>query len=161
MAATVSIRCNYSTDAGSQSSTISGFDLISADNCTNSTTNRQDNPITAGNRSYEKWLTAYVDAAPDNYIENLQLWGDASVSATTTLYVGVSTSGSTPTSGDSSVATNDWTSYTSGNKFTWHSSQMTGIGSTSDFAVFQLDTGASASAGNWTQETINYSYDEA
>ena len=161
MAATVSIRVNTGASAGSQSSTVTGIDLISADNATNSLTNRQNNPITAGNSSYEKWLTAYVDAAPDNYVENFQVWGDGSVQATTTLFLGITQTGVTPTSADSSVATNDFTTYTSGNKLTWHSTQLTGTGSTTDFLVFQLDVGAGADAGNWSQETVNYSYDEA
>jgi hypothetical protein len=160
MAATVTIRVNTGTDAGTESGAVSGIDLISADNATNSTTNRQAYPITAGQRSYEKWITAKVDAAPDNACDNFQLWGDGTVQQSTDLYVGKTQTGVTPTSGDSSVATNDWTTYTSTSKFAWHATDMTGIGSTTDFAVFQLDIDADAAAGNWTQETINYSYDE-
>jgi len=161
MAATVSIRVNTGASAGTESNTVTGIDLISADNATNSLDNRQANPITAGDQSYEKWLTAKVDVAPDNYVENFQVWGDGNVQTETTLFVGVTSTGATPTNSDSTVATNDYTTYTSGNKFAWHATQMTGIGSTTDFLVLQLDTSASATAGNWTQETMNYSYDEA
>jgi len=161
MAATVSIRVNTGASAGNESSTVTGIDLISADNATNSLANRQANPITAGNSSYEKWLTAKVDAAPDNYVENFEVWGDGTVQATTTLFLGVIATGAAPTSGDSSVATNDYTTYTSGNKFAWHATQLTATNSVTDFLVLQLDVGAGADAGNWTQETLNYSYDEA
>lgn len=160
MAATVTIRVNTGTDAGTESSSVSGIDLISADNATNSSANRSANPITAGEKSYEKWVTAKVDVAPDNAVSNFQLWGDGNVQQSTSLYVGVTATGVTPTSSDSTVATNNWTNYTSGNKFGWHATNMTGVGSTTDFAVFQLDVDADASAGNWSQETINYSYDE-
>ena len=161
MAATVTIRVNTGTNAGTQSGAVSGIDLISADNATNSSANRQTYPITAGGRSYEKWITARVDVAPDNYVNNFELWGDGAVQQSTSLYVGKTATGVTPTSGDSTVATNDWTQQTSGGKFAWHATNMTGVGSTTDFAVLQLDVNADAAAGNWTQETINYSFDEA
>jgi hypothetical protein len=77
------------------------------------------------------------------------------------LFVGKTATGVTPTSADSTVATNSWVNYTSTSKFAWHATNMTGVGSTSDFAVFQLDVDSDAAAGNWTQETLNYSYDEA
>lgn len=161
MAATVTIRVNTGTNAATQSGAVSGIDLISADNATNSPANRSAYPITAGDKSYEKWLTARVDVAPDNYVNNFELWGDGAVQGSTALYVGKTNSGVTPTSADSSVATNDWTNYTSTSKFAWHATNMTGVGSATDFAVFQLDVNADAAAGNWTQETLNYSYDEA
>lgn len=161
MAATVTIRVNTSTNAGTQSGAVSGIDLISADNATNSPANRSANPITAGEKSFEKWLTARVDVAPDNYVNNFQAWGDGAVQSSTALYVGKTNSGVTPTNSDSTVATNAWTNYTSTSQFAWHATNMTGVGSVTDFLVFQLDVNADAAAGNWTQETINYSYDEA
>jgi hypothetical protein len=51
MAATVTIRVYTGASAGTESSAVSGIDLISADNATNSLANRQANPITAGDRS--------------------------------------------------------------------------------------------------------------
>lgn len=162
MAATVTIRVNTGASAGTESGAVTGIDLISADNATNSPANRSANPITAGEKSYEKWITARVDVAPDNYVNNFLLWGDGGVQQSTALYVGKTDTGVTPTSSDSAVATNAWTGYTSGgSEFAWHATNMTGVGSTTDFAVFQLDVNADAAAGNWTQETISYSYDEA
>jgi hypothetical protein len=134
---------------------------MSADGATNSPANRQANPISAGDRSYEKWLTARVDVAPDNYCNNFQLWTDGNVQQSTSWYVGKTDTGVTPTSNDSTVATNDLTSYVTGSRFAWHATNMTGVGSTTDFAVIQLDVNADAAAGNWTQETLSYSYDEA
>jgi len=161
MAATVTIRVNTGASAGTQSGAVSGIDFISADNATNSTTNRQTYPITAGGRSYEKWLTARVDVAPDNYVNNFQWWGDGAVQQSTALYIGKTSSGVTPTNSDSAVATNAWTNYVTGSRFAWHATNLTGVGSVTDFAVFQLDVNSDAAAGNWTQETLNYSFDEA
>jgi hypothetical protein len=133
MAATVTIRVNTGAAAATESGAQTGIDLISADNATNSPANRSANPITA--------------------------------SSSTTLYVGKTATGVTPTSADSTVATNAWTTYQATGKFAWHATKhatnMTGVASTTDFAVFQLDVDSDAAAGNWTQETINYSYDEA
>jgi hypothetical protein len=161
MAATVTIRVNTGATASTESGAVSGIDLISADNATNSPANRSANPITANEKSYEKWITARVDVAPDNYCNNFELWGDGAVQSSTTLYLGKTATGVTPTSADSTVATNAWTTYQATGKFAWHATNMTGVGSTSDFAVFQLDVDSDAAAGNWTQETLNYSYDEA
>jgi len=161
MAATVTIRVFTGSSAGTMSGAVTGIDLMSADGATNSTANRQANPITAGGRSYEKWLKARVDVAPDNYVNNFQLWGDGAVQQSTTLYLGKTQSGVTPTNSDSTVATNNWTGYLTGSRFAWHATNMTGIGSLTDYAVFQLDVDSDAAAGNWTQETLNYSYDEA
>ena len=137
---------------------MTGIDLISADNATNSLSNRVAFPVTAGGvGSYEKWLKAYVDTAPANQVTNLATWGDGGVQATTTLSVGTTATGVTPTSADSTKATDAWTSYTSGAKLGWHATAMTAIGSKSVYLVFQLDVGAAASPGNWTQETLNYS----
>lgn len=161
MAATVTIRVYTGASAGTESAAVSGIDLLSADNATNSTANRVANPIAANSRSYEKWLRAYVDTAPDNQVDNFQLWGDGAVQSSTDLYVGKTATGVTPTSGDSSVATNAWTGYTSGAKFAWHATAMTGVGSKTDYAVMQLDVDSDAAAGNWGQEAISYGFDES
>ena len=160
MAATVTIRVNTGTNAGTESGAVTGIDFISADNATNSLANRTANPITAGNRSYEKWVTARIDVAPDNQCNNFKFWTDGAVQSETTLYVGTTATGATPTASASSVATTDATTYTSGSKLTWHAGNLTSVGNTTDFLVLQLSTTASAAAGNWTQETLSYSYDE-
>ena len=163
MAAGVSIRVCTGASAGTESAAVTGIDLISADNATNSTANRAAFPITAASpgRSYEKWIRAEVDTAADNYVNNFKLCGDGVVQASTVLYVGKTETGVTPTSADSTVATNAWTTYTSTSAFAWHATNMTGVGSKTDYAVFQLDVNADAIAGNWTQETVNYTFDEA
>jgi hypothetical protein len=161
MAASVSIRVYTGAGAATESAAQTGIDLISADNALNSAGNRSSNPITAGSKSYEKWIKAYIDTAPDNQCENFDLWGDGAVQSSTALYVGRVVSGVTPTSNDSTVATNDWTGYLTGARFDWHATALTGVGSKTDYAVFQLDVNADAAAGNWTQETINYAYDES
>jgi len=161
MTAALSMRVRYGTSPGTLTSAQTGADLSSADNGENSSSNRQNNPIVAGQRSYEKYTQLYVDTAPDNYVQNFEVWGDGAVQAETTLYCGITASYATPVSTASSVATNDWTNYTSGSKLTWDAGPLTAQDEVTDYLVFQLSTTSSATAGNWTQETVNYSYQEA
>lgn len=161
MAATLQLYCYTSTNAGTESSAITGIDLISADNATNSLANRQANPITVGTRSYDKWLKLKITATPDNAVSNFLVWGDGSVKSSTTLYVGSNQiTGVTPTNGTSSVATLNFTTYTSTNKLTWFAGPITNTNDTTRFLVFQLEVGSTSAPGNWSTETISYSYDE-
>jgi hypothetical protein len=161
MAATLTVRVNTGTSAGTQSDAVTGIDFISADNATNSLVNRQAYPIAAGGApSYEKWLTLRVDVAPDNGVTNFEVWGDGAVDANTTLYAGVTGTAATPVNTTSSVATADFTDYTTGSRLTWDAASLTTVGDVTDFLVLQLVASASAEPGNWTQETIYYSYTE-
>lgn len=161
MAATLTLRVYTGSAAGTESGSVTGIDFISADNATNSLGNRQANPITVGTNSYEKWLKLKVDAAPANAVTNFQIWGDGAVMTSTTLYfTGAYVTGVTPTTATSTVANVAFTTYTSGNKAVWDSASYTATNATTKHAVYQLAVGATAGPGNWTQETISFSYDE-
>ncbi len=161
MAASLSLRVYTGSGAGTQSSAVTGVDFISADNATNSLANRQSNPITVGTASYEKWLKLYVDTAPANGVANFKIWGDGAVQTSTTLYfTGQYVTGVTPTATTSTVANAAFTTYTSGNKATWDTVSYSATGATTKYVVFQLAVDSTCGPGNWTQETINYSYDE-
>jgi len=161
MVASLSVRVYTGADAGTESSAVTGIDFISADNATNSLGNRQANPITVGTNSYEKWLALKVDTAPANAVTNFLIWGDGAVQSSTTLtFTGAYITGTTPVATASSIANTTFTNFTAGNKATWDSASLTATNATTKYSVFQLQVGATASPGNWTQETINYSYDE-
>ena len=161
MAATITIRVDYGAGP-TTSAAVTGIDLISADNAANSLANRTTNPITVGDRSYEKWVKAYVDVAPDNLVENFQVWGDGAVDAGTILYIGStgSVNYTTPVTTASAVADTAFTVCTSGSKFSWSSGSMHDVTRTSDYLVIQLDSGT-GSVGNFTQEIFSYSFDES
>jgi len=161
MVASLSVRVYTGTDAGTQSAAVTGIDLISADNATNSLANRQANPITVGTLSYEKWVKLYTDTAPANGVTNFQIWGDGGVMTSTVLYfTGNYVTGVTPTAVTSTVANAAFITYTAGNKATWDTASFSATGSVTKYAVFQLAVDATANPGNWTQETISFSYDE-
>lgn len=161
MVASLSVRVYTGSAAGTESSAVTGIDFISADNATNSLANRQANPITVGTNSYEKWLKLKVDTAPANSVSNFLIWGDGAVQSSTTLtWTGAYVTGTTPTTGSSTIANTTFTNFTSGNKGTWDSGSYSATNATTQYSVFQLQVASDAAPGNWTQETINYSYDE-
>lgn len=161
MAASLSVRVYTGASAGTQSSAVTGIDFESADNATNSLANRQANPITVGTNSYEKWLKLFVDTAPANAVTNFKVWGDGAVQTSTTLMAtGAYTTGTTPTTAASSIANTTFTNFTAGNKMTWDSASYSATSATTKYLVMQLQVGADCGPGNWTQETISYSYDE-
>jgi hypothetical protein len=153
---------NTGASAGTQSSAVTGVDFISADNATNSLANRQANPITVGTASYEKWLKLYVDTAPANGVTNFKIWGDgATQTSTTRYYTGNYITGVTPVTTASTIANVVFTNYSSsGSAATWDTASYSATGATTRFVVFQLAVDSTCGPGNWTQETINYSYDE-
>jgi hypothetical protein len=161
MAASLSVRVYTGASAGTESGAVSGVDMISADNATNSLANRTANPITVGTSSYEKWIKLKVDTAPANGVTNFKVWGDGAVMTSTTLnFTAAYVTGVTPTNATSTIANTTFTNFTSGNKATWDSASYTATNSTTKYLVMQLAVGSDAGPGNWTQETVNFSYDE-
>lgn len=166
MVAALSLHVYTSTNAATESSTVTGIDLISADNPTNSLANRQANPITVGTASYEKWLKLKIDTAPANGVTNFKIWGDGAVAASSTLYFTCAyITGTTPTNGTSTIAATNFNGYTAGNKAVWDSASYSATAATTKYAVFQLAIGADSNPGYWGSvatgaETVSYSYDE-
>jgi len=160
MAASLSLRV-YTSTGPTESASRTGIDLISADNDTNSLANRQANPITVGTNSYEKWLKLKIDTAPANGVTNFKIWGDGAVQTSTTLFFTAAyityQQGTTATS---TIANTTFTNFTAGNKATWDSASYSATNATTRFVTFQLAVAADCGPGNWTQETVSYSYDE-
>lgn len=161
MVATLSLRKYTGASAGTESAAITGVDLSSADNATNSLANRQANPITVGTNSYESWLKLKIDVVPANAVTNFKIWGDGAVAANTTLmFAGDRVAGATPVTTTSTIATTNFNTCTSAAKCTWDTGSYSALNATTDYVVFQLQVGSSATPGNWPTETVSYSYDE-
>jgi hypothetical protein len=160
MVASLSLRV-YTSSGPTQSAARTGIDLISVDNDTNSLANRQANPITVGTNSYEKWLKLYIDTAPANGVTNFKIWGDGAVDASTTLkFTSNYVTYQQGTAVASTIGNALFTTYTANNKATWDTASYSATGATTRFVLFQLTVDSTANPGNWTQETISYSYDE-
>lgn len=163
MAATLQLAVSYGSTP-TVSDNVTGIDLISEDNATNSLANRQAYPITVGTRSYEKWIRLKVAATPTNYVRSFKVWFNETVDSSTTLYfTGEYVTYAQGTTGASSIANVDATTYTSSAKAVWDDNQYTAAqtGAYTEYLVLQLEVGSDAGPGNWTQQTVNYSYDEA
>jgi hypothetical protein len=161
VAASISVRVCTGTDAGTESTAVTGIDHISADNAINSLANRQDYPLSVGSRAFEKWVRLHIDVAPANNVSNFQAWGTGTVDEHTTLYCkGEVATGATPTASVSTVATLDWTDYTAAAKLQWDDGTYTAINDVTEWLVFQLAIGASAVPGGIAQHVYSYSYDE-
>lgn len=161
MAAVVEAHVFTGSGAATESGAVTGIDLISADNATNSLANRQANPIATGTRSYEKWVKLAVTTPPANEITNVQIWGDGAIMASTTLWFTAGyITGATPTSDPSTVADQEWIDYTSGNKALWDAGPLTVTDALTEYAVWQLEVGSDHGPGAWTQEVATYTWDE-
>jgi len=163
MAATLVL--SVSTASGpTVADSVTGIDLISADNSTNSLANRQANPITVGTNSYEKWVRLKITATPANYVQSFKVWFNSTVDTSTVLYfTGAFVTYQQGTTATSTIANAVATTYTAGNKATWDVAQYTAgqINTWTKYLAMQLAVAATAGPGNWTQQTVNYSYDEA
>lgn len=161
MAATLVLSVSYGSTPTVQDS-VSGIDLISADNASNSLTNRQANPITVGTNSYEKWIRLKITATPANYVRSFKVWFNETVDNSTTLnFTGAYQTYQEGTATTSTIANDDATGWTSTNKATWDNDSYTNTNDYTKYLVMQLQVGSDANPGNWTQQTVNYSYDEA
>lgn len=163
MAASISLRVCTGASAGTESSAVTGIDMISADNAVNSAGNRATYPVGRGTNSYEKWLRLHVDVAPANDVSNFQVWGSGAALPTDIdlMVDGEISTGATPTASTSSVAVNDWTGYTAGSKLQWDANTYTTVDDVTEWLVMQLQVGASAAVGSMDQIVANYSYDES
>lgn len=163
MAATIVLSVT-NTSSATATDSVTGIDLESADNAFYSTTNRVANPITVGNNSYEKWIRLKVTATPANYVQSFKVWFNSTVDASTTLYfTGAYVTYAQGTTANSAVANVLATTHTSGNKAVWDNNSFTAgqTGAYTQYLAMQLRVASDAGPGNWTQQTVNYSYDEA
>jgi hypothetical protein len=164
MAATLVVSVSYGSTP-TVADSVTGIDLESADNGTNTLANRQANPITVGTNSYEKWIRLKITATPTNYVQSFKVWFNSTMDSSTTLYfTGERVAYQLGTTALSTIANALATSYTAGGtKANWDTTQYTAAntGSYTKYLVLQLAVGATAGPGNWTQQTVNYSYDEA
>lgn len=140
-------------------------------------------PVTAGNRSFSKWVVYELHASNDsNKIDNFQVWMDPLATATDVFYktnlnssLALTTS-VYPTGGPNA---NDFAGAGDGNVETVANfpgpsdpgaenigvsesgtSGLTGDLTHSDFIAIQLNTSGSTPPGNLTQKTFHFQYDE-
>jgi hypothetical protein len=168
MAAVLSVRVYTGTNAATESAAQTGISFLSIDSAATDTTTRQNNPVQAGTASFEKHLRLKIDTAPAVSVSNFLWWTDGAGQSNVNLRAkeGIGTGGAAPGTGDTTptatVMTSDIDAYTrtSGAKGTWDSGSYSALNEVTKALLLQLQPQAAAAPGAWTQETINYSYDE-
>ena len=84
------------------------------------------------------------------------------IDTTTTLFfTGAYVTYQLGTTATSTIANGVATSFTAATKAVWDTTTYSTTNSYTKYLVLQLAVGATAGPGNWTQQTVNYSYDEA
>lgn len=158
---------NAATESASPVTGISFFGTTATAAHLNTLGDRTADPITVGSNSVDKQLRLKITAVPANAVTNFKFWTDGSGTSNVALRAKViGTGGATPGTGGVTPATTTLTgdadaySYTSGSKLTWDSASYSASGNVTKALQLQLQPNASATQGNWPQETLNYSYDE-
>lgn len=168
MPATLSLRVYTGANAATESAAQTGISFLSVDNAANDGTTRANNPVAAGTNSFVKFLRLRLDVAPANAVTNFLWWTDGTGQANVALRAKeqVGTGGASPGTGgvtpSATALTTDIDAYTrtSGAKGTWDTASYSTVGHVTKGLQLQLQPAAGAAAGPWTQETINYQYDE-
>lgn len=168
MAATVGVFVYTGASAATESTVQTGISFLSIDSSATDTTTRQNNPVVAGTTSFEKHIRLKATVAPAVSWGNTKFWTDGTGQANVGLRakLAVGTGGATPGTGDSTPTATAMTgdadgyTYTSGAKGTWDTATYSAINTVSKALLLQLSPTGAASPGAWTQETLNYSYDE-
>jgi hypothetical protein len=121
-------------------------------------------PDIGTNYSYECWMRFKCTVAPSNQCENFKIWSSGAAVATG-LVITVNSDAintyATPVDTDSIKGTRvDFADKDSGDKISVAGS-LVNNGDKTDFSVFQLEVGQTASPGNMPDQTVYYSYDES
>lgn len=149
---------------------ISNLNLVSVDAAQASSS---ANPVTAGNRSYQKWVRYELHAINDsNKIDNFQVWMTPSPSITGISYVTNLQTATppndayqTPSTADEDGTLTDQTMSTA-DPGSWNigvggaNTGLSSNGEYSDYIVIQLVTTGSTPPGNLPQKTFHFQYDE-
>lgn len=161
MAATVTIQGCTGTNAATEA-TITALMFRSNDSVAVTTANPITIPTGSPVYSYEKWIRFKCTVAPAVQCTNFKFWGGSSVPGTgLKIYAGTTASGATPVNTASSVATTQQdTNYYDASHTLSISGTLVNVNDETNYLVTQLQVSSTASQGNMTQQTFNYSYDE-
>lgn len=168
MVATINVHVYTGASAGTESSAQTGISFLSIDSALTTLGDRTSNPVVVGTNSFVKALRLKLTAAPANGVTNFLFWTDGAGQANVGLRAKAAqgTGGATPGTGGvtntATAMTGDTDAYaaTSGAKVQWDSASYSTINHVTKILYLQLQPTGSATPGNWTQETISYSYDE-
>ena len=149
--ATTSLRVYTGTNAGTESASQTGIDLVSVDNAVNSAMNRSDNEVVPGTNSFEKWMRIKLDAANDHMLTNFWIERAGDLPDGVIIKMGVTDDPATPTASTSTVAT---TTMADGRRYIFDTNVYDTSNDATRYVVVQEQT--TAAAANGSIETENF-----
>lgn len=149
MTASVSLRVDYGTNAGTESPSVTALELCAADALTGGSVN-------PGSNSFERWIRLRLDTAPVTGVTNFWLQNAGALPTGVTLRFGVTDTPRTPVATASTIAT---TELVAGRRYIWDANTYTQAGDHTRYLVIQAQTTASAASGAIDQQipTIGWS----
>lgn len=156
--ATTTLRVYTGTNAGNQSSAVTGIDLVSVDNAVNSAMNRSDNPVAPGTNSYEKWLRILVDNANDHALTDFWVERTGDLPDGVTVKMGVTDDPATPVTSTSSVAT---TTMVAGRRYIFDADIYAATNDATRYLVLQAQTTSAAQPGSIEQGDYEIGWSQA
>jgi hypothetical protein len=154
--------------AATESAVQTGISFLSIDSAATDGTTRSTNPVVAGTTSFTKHIRLKATVAPAVSWGAVKFWTDAAGMTNVGLRAKLAqgTGGATPGTGGTTPSATALTgdadayTYTSGAKGTWDAATYSAVNTVSKEMILQLSPSGAAAPGAWTQETLNYSYDE-
>jgi len=104
--AVATLRVYTGTNAGTESASVDGVDLVSVDNAVNSAQNREDNAVVPGTNSFEKWLRIKLETPNSHVLSNFWVERVGDLPDGVVVKMGVTDTAATPTASTSTIATN-------------------------------------------------------
>lgn len=162
MAATIDVIKTYGTTGTPTEVVVTSPGLLSTNDNAAPSSSPVVVPMAGTNYSYECWLRFKCTVAPATQVTNFKIWSDGAAVATgvvITVNTDAVTTFATPVVTDSTQGTrDDFANHGSGAKINV-AGTLVNVGDKSDFSVFQLEVGTTASPGN-ISETVTFQYDE-
>jgi hypothetical protein len=154
--ATTTLRVYTGTGAGTESAGVTGIDLISADNATNSSGNRSTNKVAPGTNSFEKWLRVKIEAANGHALANFWVVRTGDLPTGVTLKMGVTDTAITPTASTSTVAT---TTMAEGRQYIFDANEY--VSGLTRYLVLQEQAASTTSGGSIQTENIEIGWSQS
>ena len=157
MASIATLRVYTGSGAGTESASVTGVDLISADNATNSSPNRAANEVALGTNSFEKWLRVRIDDADGLTLTNFWIERAGDLPDGVIVKFGVTDTPATPTASTSTVAT---TTMVDGRRYFFDNGEYSADGDHTRYVVMQAQVAADATTGAIDSQTLQVSWSE-
>lgn len=141
MAATVSMRVNTGTNAGTESGAVTSFALMDIDSATD---DPDGNQVAPGSNSFEKIIRLKVDDADGQSLSSFWVERTGDLPDGVVVKIGVSDTGTTPTASESAVARE---TMAAGRRYWFDSGTYDADGDRMRFVYLQEQVSADAATG--------------